>query len=98
MEEEKSNYEKVVEAMKVLEKYPKEREMYESIKTEEFLQRISENNIREEGREKGREEGERKSKIETARRMLRKNMEIKEIAYITDLTEEEIEKIKKQIY
>ena len=89
MEEEKSNYEKVVEAMKVLEKYPKEREMYEAIKTEEFLRRVSENNIRE--------EGERKNKIETARRMLRKNMEIKEIAYITELTEEEIEKVKKQI-
>ena len=100
MEMVKRKNKKVKKAMNTLERIsldPKEREMYESIKTEEFLQRISENNIREEGREKGREEGERKSKIETARRMLRKNMEIKEIVYITDLTEEEIKKIEKEI-
>ncbi len=89
----KSNYEKVVEAMKVLEKYPKEKQMYEDIQTEEFLQRISENNFREEGFTKGK----RENKIETAKKMLKDNMEIKIIEKYTGLTEKEIEEIRKQI-
>ena len=89
----KSNYEKVVEAMKVLEKYPKEKQMYEAIQTEEFLQRISENNFREEGFTKGK----RENKIETAKKMLKDNMEIKIIEKYTGLTEKEIEEIRKQI-
>ena len=89
----KSNYEKVVEAMKVLEKYPKEKQMYEDIQTEEFLQRISKNNFREEGFTKGK----RENKIETAKKMLKDNMEIKIIEKYTGLTEKEIEEIRKQI-
>ena len=89
----KSNYEKVVEAMKVLEKYPKEKQMYEDIKTEEFLQRISENNIREEGRE----EGERKKETEIIKEMLKNSFTTEQIKKVTKLTEEEIEEIKKQI-
>lgn len=92
MEMVKRKNKKVKKAMNTLERIsldPKEREMYESIQTEEFLQRISENNFREEGRKEG--------KVEVAKKMLRKNMKIKEIADITDLTEEEIKEIKKQI-
>ena len=88
----KSNYEKVVEAMKVLEKYPDEKRLYEEIQTEEFLQRVSENNIREESFTKGKKE----EKIETAKKLLKRNMEIKEIVDITELTEEEINKLKKE--
>ncbi len=84
-----SNYEKVVEAMKVLEKYPKEKQMYENIKTEEFLQRISENNFREEGR--------KEEKKEAAKKLLSIGMETEQIEKVTKLTEEEIEEIKKQI-
>ena len=75
MEKQKSNYEKVVEAMKVLEKYLKEKQMYEDIKTEEFLRRISENNIRAEGRE----EGERKKEAEIIKEMLKNNFTTEQI-------------------
>ena len=44
--------------------------------------------------EEGRTEGERMQKIEIAKKLLAKNIEIKEIAEITGLSEEEIEKIK----
>ena len=87
----KSNYEKVVEAMKVLEKYPKEKQMYEDIKTEEFLQRVSENNIREESLTKGKDAGERKKEKEIVKEMLKNNFTIEQIKSITKLTEEEIE-------
>ncbi len=92
MELSKSNYNKVVEAMKVLEKYPKEKQMYEDIKTEEFLQRVSENNFREEGIE----EGERKKEKEIVKRMLKMNLKVSEIMKFTGLTEEEIEEIRKK--
>ncbi len=45
--------------------------------------------------EEGRTEGERMQKIEIAKKLLAKNIEIKEIAEITGLSEEEIEKIKR---
>ncbi len=92
MEMVKRKNKKVKKAMDTLERIsldPKEREMYESIQTEEFLQRISENNFKEEGR--------KSEKIETAKKMLKDNMEIKFIEKYTGLTEEEIEEIKKQI-
>lgn len=89
MEMVKRKNKKVKKAMDTLERIslnPKEREMYEAIQTEEFLQRISEN--------KFREEGERKKEIEIAKKMLNKNVKIKEIMEFTGLTEEEIEEIR----
>ena len=128
MEMVKRKNNKVKKAMNTLERIsldPKERQMYEDIKTEEFLQRVSENNIRKEsekigfskGHDAGRKEGEkigfskgqdvgraegedigkRKKEIEIAKKMLDKNIKIEEIMEITELTKEEIEKIKKQI-
>ena len=47
-----------------------------------------------EGRIAGRTEGERMQKIEIAKKLLAKKIEIKEIAEITGLSEEEIKKIK----
>ena len=93
MEMVKKRNSKVKKAMDTLEMIsldPKETEMYESVQTEEFLQRISENNFRAEGEKNG----ERKNKIETAKKLLKRNMEIKEIADITELTEDEINKLK----
>ena len=90
MEMVKRKNEKVKKAIDTLERIsldPKEREMYESIQTEEFLQRISENKFREEGR--------KEEKIEIAKEMLKNNFTIEQIKKITKLTEEEIEKIGK---
>ena len=90
MEMVKRKNEKVKKAIDTLERIsldPKEREMYESIQTEEFLQRISENKFREEGR--------KEEKIEIAKEMLKNNFTIEQIKKITKLTEEEIEKIRK---
>ncbi len=49
----------------------------------------------EEGEAKGRKEGERKKQIEIARKLLDKKMPIEQITGITDLTREEVEKLKK---
>ena len=89
---------KVKKAMNTLERIsldPKEIEMYESIQTEEFLQRISENNIREEGREEGRKEGERKKETEIVKEMLKDSVNVERIKKYTKLTKEEIEEIRK---
>ena len=50
---------------------------------------------REEGIEIGRKEGKKENKIEIAKNMLKKGMEISIIAEITELSVEEIEKLKK---
>ena len=87
------NVKKAMDKLERISLDPREREMYESIQTEEFLQKISENNFKEEGIR----EGERQTKMEIAKKMLRKNIETREIADITGLTEEEIENIRKEI-
>ena len=95
MEMVKRKNKKVKKAMDTLERIsldPKEREMYESIQTEEFLQRISENNFKEEGRK----EGEKKKEIEIVKNLLSMGIETEQIEKATGLTEEEIEEIKKQ--
>ncbi len=49
------------------------------------------------GVKKGREEGEKKAKIEIGKNLLRANMDIDLIIKSTNLTKEEIEKIKKDL-
>ena len=51
---------------------------------------------RKQGREEGEKIGENKAKKETAKRMLKRNMPIKDIIELTGLTQEELEKIKKE--
>jgi len=46
------------------------------------------------GREEGREQGKKEEKLEIAKKLLKRNMQIKEIATITNLPEEEIQKLK----
>ena len=90
MEMVKRKNRKVKKDMNTLERIsldPKEREMYESIQTEEFLQRISENNIRE--------EGERKKETEIVKEMLKDGVNVERIKKYTKLTKEEIEEIRK---
>ena len=48
---------------------------------------------RAEGRKEGIVEGEKKAKLETAKKMLEKNIPLKTIVEITELTEEEIIKM-----
>lgn len=49
---------------------------------------------RRQGLEEGIEKGEKESKLKIAKKLLEKKMEIKEIAEITGLKEEEIENLK----
>ena len=51
---------------------------------------------REEGRKEGIEKGERKKQIEIARKLLDKKMPIEQIIEITDLTRDEVEKLRKK--
>ncbi len=112
MEMVKRKNKKVKKAMDTLERIsldPKEREIYEAIQTEEFLQRVSENNIREEGEKvgfakgkdvgiiEGREEGKRKKEEEFVKEMLKNNFTIEQIKSITKLTEDEINELKREI-
>ena len=90
MEMVKRKNKKVKKAMNTLERIsldPKEREMYESIQTEEFLQRISENKIREEKK--------RKKETEIVKEMLKDGVNVERIKKYTKLTKEEIEEIRK---
>ena len=90
MEMVKRKNKKVKKAMNTLERIsldPKEREMYESIQTEEFLQRISE--------KKKKEEEERKKETEIVKEMLKDGVNVERIKKYTKLTKEEIEEIRK---
>ena len=57
------------------------------MRQEEKVQR----KVRKYGEKRGEKRGEKNSKIEIAKKLLEKNMTIKEIAEITKLTEEEIQ-------
>jgi predicted transposase/invertase (TIGR01784 family) len=50
----------------------------------------------EKGREQGKLEGKLEGKAEVAKKMLAKNISIDEIVEITELTREQVEKLKKQ--
>ena len=77
---------------------PKERQIYEDMIQAEFNRRTSEQNFYdagvEDGIKKGVEEGLKKKQIETVKAMLKKQLPIELIIEITELTKEEIEKLK----
>lgn len=52
---------------------------------------------RSEGMREGMEQGIKKNKIETAKKLLKRKMPIGQIVEITELTEEEIKKIEKEL-
>ena len=70
----------------------KERELYEMREKGRLIY----NTEMYEARRKGLEEGEKNSKIEIAKKLLERNMTIEEIAEITKLTKEEIQKLNSQ--
>ena len=77
---------------------PKERESHNSIIMAEYNRLTSEHNFFEagveEGIEKGKKEGIKEGVIKTAKAMLEKNIPIETIMEITELTKEEIEKLR----
>ena len=85
-----SKIRKAFETIKMLSLSPKEREMYDAIKVEKFLENVGKENVRKEAMS----EGEKSREIEIVRKMLKEGVEIKSIEKFTGLTKEEIEKIK----
>ena len=85
-----SKIKKAFETIKMLSLSPKEREMYDAIKVEKFLENVGKENIRKEAMSEGISEG----KEEVVKKMLKEGVEIKSIEKFTGLTKEEIEKIK----
>lgn len=83
-----SKIRKAFETIKMLSLSPKEREMYDAIKVEKFLENVGKENVRKEGISEGKEE--------VVRKMLKEGVEIKSIEKFTGLTKEEIEKIKNE--
>ena len=85
-----SKIRKAFETIKMLSLSPKEREMYDAIKVEKFLENVGKENVRKEAISEGIFEG----KEEIVRKMLKEGVEIKSIEKYTGLTKEEIERIK----
>ena len=85
-----SKIRKAFETIKMLSLSPKEREMYDAIKVEKFLENVGKENVRKEAMS----EGEKSREIEIVRKMLQRGDKIKDIIDVTGLTKEEIEKIK----
>jgi len=76
--------------------YPEETKMLinprdEYMKNEGIKEGI--NKGKEEGKQEGKEEGIQENKEEIARKLLNKNMPLKEISEITELTTEEIKNL-----
>ena len=89
-----SKIRKAFETIKMLSLSPKEREMYDAIKVEKFLENVGKENVRKEAMSEGISEGEKSREIEIVRKMLERGDKIKDIVDVTGLTKEEIEKIK----
>lgn len=83
---------KAIETLNRISLDPKERERYESIIQAEFNKKVSEQNFYK----KGVDKGIKQTKIEIVKKLLKMNMDIKQIKEITDLTEDEIIEIKEE--
>ena len=79
--------------METLEEVNKDPEFREYMSAEEDARKM-ENSHLDEARNEGISQGQRKEKIEIAKNMLSKEMDIKLISEITGLTEEEINALK----
>ena len=71
-----------------------ERELYEIRERSRLTYNTEMNEARRKGLEEGIEKGEKESKSKIAKKLLERKMSTKEIAEITGLKEEEIEKLK----
>ena len=97
-EKENKEIKKAMNTLDFISEDPKERERHNSIIMAEYNRLTSEHNFFEagveEGIEKGKKEGIKEGVIKTAKAMLEKNIPIETIMEITELTKEEIEKLK----
>ena len=95
---ENKEIERAINTLDFISEDPKERERHNSIIMAEYNRLTSEHNFFEagveEGIEKGKKEGIKEGVIKTAKAMLEKNIPIETIMEITELTKEEIEKLK----
>ena len=89
-EKENKEIKKAMNTLDFISEDPKERERHNSIIMAEYNRLTSEHNFFEAGVEEGKKEGV----IKTAKAMLEKNIPIETIMEITELTKEEIEKLR----
>ena len=97
MEECKKENEEIKEAVEQLRQMSEdeyERELYEIRERSRLTYNTEMNEARRKGLEEGIEKGEKESKLKIAKKLLERKMSTKEIAEITGLKEEEIEKLK----
>ena len=97
-EKENKEIKRAIDTLDFISEDPKERERHNSIVMAEYNRLTSEHNFFEagveEGIEKGIEKGKKEGVLKTAKAMLKRNMPIETIMEITELTREEIEKLK----
>ena len=89
-EKENKEIKRAINTLDFLSKDPKERERHNSIVMAEYNRLVSEHNFFEDGKNEGKKEG----KIEIAKKMLKEKVPVEMIEKFTELSKEEIEKIK----
>lgn len=92
-EEENEILKQAKEELAYLSGEPEFKELVESRASFMRLQQSKEEIAREEGERRGKKEGIKENSIKTAKKLLKIKMPIKQISEITELTEEEIERI-----
>ena len=93
-EKENKEIKRAINTLDFLSKDPKEREIHNSIVMAEYNRLVSEHNFFEDGKKEGKKEGKIEGKIEIAKKMLKEKVPIEMIEKFTELSKEEIEKIK----
>ena len=93
-EKENKEIKRAVRALDFISADEKERERYNSIIMAEYNRKVTEEKVREEGIEIGKKEGKKEGKIEIAKKMLKEKVPVEMIEKFTELSKEEIEKIK----
>ncbi|MEI3355835.1 MAG: hypothetical protein V8R81_01910 [Clostridia bacterium] len=76
--------------MKVVSVWLEQEELYDSIRTAEFLRKIGENKKYESGLRRGEQKGKKLEKVELAKKMLQRKIDLKEVMEITGLKENEL--------
>ena len=87
---ENEKVDKAVKTMKVISVGPEQEELYDSIRTEEFLRKIGENKKYESGLRRGEQRGKKLEKVELAKKMLQRKIDLKDVMEITGLKENEL--------
>ena len=95
---ENEKVDKAVKTMKVISVGPEQEELYDSIRIAEFLRKIGENKKYESGLRRGEQKGKKKwraegrklEKVELAKKMLQRKIDLKDVMEITGLKENEL--------